>query len=158
MSSLNINTLSQKLTKSIQDKGIIAVRKYAEKLSGVIAKRAADWVTEIQKILSNPASNRGYFRDSKGRRRLKLHNSINYNNGFPMFVKGLLRKSVYYSVTVRNTKVGATIRINRGFRKLNTGSVAGYSDYGEFLNQEHGTLAGWKDRAYESLDKRLRNL
>lgn len=155
---ININTLTQKLTAKIMDKGIASTRRYAEKLSNLMAKEAANWAKEVYKILSNPASNRGYFRDSKGRRRLKLHNSIGYNNGFPMLVKGLLRNSVYYSVTVRNTKTGATIRVNRGFHKLKTGQVAGYSDYGEFLNQEHGTLSGWKDRAYKSLDKRLREL
>lgn len=156
MTSISINTLSQRLTKKLQDKGIKGARSHARKLANLMAKKAADWKEEIYKILSTPAKNRGYFRGAKGGGRLKLHNSFSYNNGFPMMVKGLLRNSIYYNVTVRDNKHGASIRINRGFHKLKTGSVAGYSDYGEFLNQEHGTLSGWKQRAYDKLDQRIR--
>lgn len=156
MSSINIQTLSQSLEKKFKVMGIAKARKHAIKLSAELSDIAGKWKANIYKKLTKPATSRGLFKKSKTW--LALHDKHSYNKSFPMLMSGMLRASIYASVSYRETPQGASIEVSRGFHELSTGEVGGYRDYGDYLNEKHSLLAGWKERAYAKLDSRIRTI
>lgn len=75
-----------------------------------------------------------------------------------MLVSGALRNSLSYRVTQRSLKDSIKISIFRGYKEDGMRPVGVYNSYGEYLNQKHPLLQGWKERTYEILDRRLRQL
>jgi hypothetical protein len=148
MSSINISSLTQRLTKRLESSG----QRYLENkvntlVNGAqgITNLANKWVQEFKKILSRPAASRGYYKN-----RLKPNTSAN-----PMMVTGKLRDALYVRVASKITSGKANVSINYGFLKLPNKKLLGYSDYGEYLNAEHPSIQGFKERAYERLNNAI---
>lgn len=147
--NISINTLSQSLMKQINAKALNAVEKRATAIIHQVHSLAKDWKKIIREHMSKPAISRGR---TKGR--LNPHNKWGMNQGFPMLVNGALSKSARVSVTQRKTKHGVTITVKRWFNPtMNKGR-----DYGHELDENHTTLMGWKERAYDILDAKIRSL
>lgn len=146
--SLDINTLSQRLSKTIKAKGMSILKDKATELIASIHRVAKDWKVEIRAKMKKPASSRNGAR----------HDNYTQNEAFPMRVSGDLQRSLHYRVTQRKTKDSIVISVYRSFREEGLRGVKGYASYGEYLNQEHQLLRGWKERTYELLDRRLREL
>lgn len=146
--SLDINTLSQRLSKTIKARGMNILKEKAITLIANIHKIAKDWKVEIRTKMKKPASSRNGLR----------HDNYTQNEAFPMRVTGDLQRSLHYRVTQRKAKDSIVISIYRAFKEDNLKAVKSYNSYGEYLNQEHPLLRNWKDRAYSMLDERLRKL
>lgn len=152
---ININTLSDRIAKSINARSLPILKKRANKLIDSIHTEAKNWKMEIRSKLMKPAISRGY---SKGK--LKPHDSLSINEGFPMMVKGHLAKSLHYRVSQKAYSNHITVSIRRWTTPVLNSSG---KDYGEILNgtggyKGHPVLEGWKDRMYNALDERLRKL
>ena len=145
--SININTLSQKLIKQITAKGVKVVERKAVELIDKVHVLATDWKEVVRKYMSKPAISRG-----KTKGRLNPHNSWSMNQGFPMLVGGKLSKSARVRVSQRKHKNGIVISVKRWFAPTMNKGI----DYGERLDEEHLTLMGWKERAYDILDARIK--
>lgn len=148
--SVTMNTLSQKLIKQITARGMEAVEKKAATLVRKVHEVALDWRKIVREHLSKPAISRG-----KTKGNLNPHNRWGFNQGFPMLASGDLRKSPRVLVRQWRTKGGITITVKRWFAP--TMNARGL-DYGEKLDEDHLTLMGWKERAYDLLDARIRRL
>lgn len=146
--AIDINTLSQRLSKTIKAKGMSILKDKATKLIADIHKIAKDWKVEIRAKMKKPASSRNGLR----------HDNYMQNEAFPMKVTGDLQRSLHYRVTQRKTKESIVVSVYRTFKEDGLKAVKNYNSYGEYLNKEHPLLSGWKDRAYAMLDKRLRKL
>ena len=145
---VNLNTLTQRLQKVLKAREAGILQEKANELIAKIHKVAKDWKEVVRKKLRTPAISRGGA----------PHRSFSQNEGFPMMVSGDLQRSLHYHVTQRKIEHGITISIRRWYNEIGFSPVKGYDSYGERLNQEHPLLRGWKERTYEMLDERLRQL
>lgn len=154
MASINLQGLSQSLQKKFKRLGIEATRKRAQVHKALYSSIAKTWRAEVRAKLLKPASARGL----KGRS-INPHNSLRYNQGFPMSVTGALANSVWQRVTIRDSADGSIITISKGFSPLDKD---GY-DYGNILNaggknNRNLVLKDFKERAYDILDKYIANI
>lgn len=145
--SIAFKALGIALTKTMNRKGDAYLRDRtntlvdgARGLSGI----ALRWKEEFRGILAKPAASRGFFRGS----RLWLNPNTTSN---PMQVTGNLMKSLYARATSKITGTKATIKIAYGFYKVKTNGLPEYNDYGDFLDKNHKSISGFKERAYSKL-------
>jgi hypothetical protein len=149
--SIDVKTLSARLNKQLKAKSIKILKERGVLLIATIHKEARDWKAKIRQKLSKPSISRGYIGDTKN---LRHHNSFSQNEGFPMMASGDLMKSLRYSVRQYTTSKGITISVRRHFVPVDNAG----EDYGDTLDTKHHMLKGFKQRAYNLLDERLRSI
>lgn len=149
--NISIKTFSQRLVSNINTQVEEILKEETNSYKNSVSDITKQWYTDIRNILSTPASNRGFFKQSKFW--LGLHDKDSYNNSFPMMVTGHLRNALKYNIRVYKVSNGYTISITHKFNPVISKSGINYVDY---LNTEHPLLRGYQDRVWDELDIRLR--
>lgn len=147
MSSISINGLRSNLEKRYKVMGVDIVRKRAALLVVKIESKLNEAYSEIYKIMSNPATSRGYVG-----KHLKLHDSYSTNSGLPMRVTGALLQSFHYKVILRQLGDTSVVTIRKWFDSVSNSRGV---DYGNILDTRHSVLGGFKSRIEDTLNKRV---
>jgi len=137
---LNINTLSQRLSIQLDKISENYLTKKINLLKTRFSQVSEQWLNEVRADLS-------------GKRSGKPNYTLN-----PYERTGNLLRSLYYRITVTRKTRTATISITRSFDRRKTRGRGLRVSYGDILNESDLSIAGFKERAYAKLDKRIKEL
>lgn len=129
------------------------VEERAQKTLALVVKALEDWVKEMRGRMSKLSISRGY--DKK--RRLNVHSLSSYNNFWPMLTSGRLMNSIKASAVLSKGRKDTEYKIKITKRIGPAKSKRGF-DYAKWLDEEHMYLSGYKDRAYDMIDSKVREI
>ena len=150
--SIDFAGLQAKLSRQYKR---IAADKLEERVKRTLEqtiKVVEGWVSNIKQNMSKLSISRGY--DAK--HRLNTHNQYKYNRLWPMQSSGHLMNSIKAkakAIRVGDTRYKIIVTKNVGPTRNKRGF-----DYSKWLNEEHMYLSGYKERAYDMLDSKIREL
>jgi hypothetical protein len=134
--------------------GTELVRERAKLLVVKLESKLSEVYDEIYKIMSNPATSRGYTG-----KHLNLHDSYSTNSGLPMKVTGALLQSFHYKVELTQLEDTSIVSIRKWFDSVSNSKGI---DYGNILDNgfggvygSHHILGGFKSRIKDRIDKRV---